>query len=408
MAYKLQHNSHIRYWFLGQYFGELIILTCIMLRRILGTAIQNQPLGLVLLLSIVAFIIILPGIFLIDSQEAHLSKLKNWQRYARLFNHYLQSLSQALILPGIFMVLSSMLQSRVTFWNNTIFIIIMLYSLIMYIPVGILALSRIQAVSGRLLTTMFMALIILGTPLTNNRNLNKILLDFIHSGFLAAMSFIVLTLIVMQIWNFPLPKLAWPTQGSPKVLTFLVILCLVFIFFNTFSTATNWQQLLTHFDFHISALSLNFILSGLEAGLLEEWLCRFIFLYLLLRALQHRSWQLDAAVIGSSFIFSLIHLTNLIAQNWVTTLNQAAFAFSIGIFLAALYLYTKAFWWPVLFHISLDLLSFITSGHTTMAAPSQFKWQFSLLIMAIFLVTALFLLSGSRREIMHKNVSELL
>ena len=408
MAYKLQHNSHIRYWFLGQYFGELIILTCIMLRRILGTAIQNQPLGLVLLLSIVAFIIILPGIFLIDSQEAHLSKLKNWQRYARLFNHYLQSLSQALILPGIFMVLSSMLQSRVTFWNNTIFIIIMLYSLIMYIPVGILALSRIQAVSGRLLTTMFMALIILGTPLTNNRNLNKILLDFIHSGFLAAMSFIVLTLIVMQIWNFPLPKLAWPTQGSPNVLTFLVILCLVFIFFNTFSTATNWQQILTHFDFHISALSLNFILSGLEAGLLEEWLYRFIFLYLLLRALQHRSWQLDTAVIGSSFIFSLIHLTNLIAQNWVTTLNQAAFAFSIGIFLAALYLYTKAFWWPVLFHISLDLLSFITSGHTTMAAPSQFKWQFSLLIMAIFLVTALFLLSGSRREIMHKNVSELL
>ncbi|KJY51028.1 hypothetical protein JG29_00710 [Bombilactobacillus mellis] len=408
MAYKLQHNSHIRYWFLGQYFGELIILTCIMLRRILGTAIQNQPLGLVLLLSIVAFIIILPGIFLIDSQEAHLSKLKNWQRYARLFNHYLQSLSQALILPGIFMVLSSMLQSRVTFWNNTIFIIIMLYSLIMYIPVGILALSRIQAVSGRLLTTMFMALIILGTPLTNNRNLNKILLDFIHSGFLAAMSFIVLTLIVMQIWNFPLPKLAWPTQGSPKVLTFLVTLCLVFIFFNTFSTATNWQQILTHFDFHISALSLNFILSGLEAGLLEEWLCRFIFLYLLLRALQHRSWQLDTAVIGSSFIFSLIHLTNLIAQNWVTTLNQAAFAFSIGIFLAALYLYTKAFWWPVLFHISLDLLSFITSGHTTMAAPSQFKWQFSLLIMAIFLVTALFLLSGSHREIMHKNVSELL
>ena len=408
MAYKLQHNSHIRYWFLGQYFGELIILTCIMLRRILGTAIQNQPLGLVLLLSIVAFIIILPGIFLIDSQEAHLSKLKNWQRYARLFNHYLQSLSQALILPGIFMVLSSMLQSRVTFWNNTIFIIIMLYSLIMYIPVGILALSRIQAVSGRLLTTMFMALIILGTPLTNNRNLNKILLDFIHSGFLAAMSFIVLTLIVMQIWNFPLPKLAWPTQGSPNVLTFLVILCLVFIFFNTFSTATNWQQILTHFDFHISALSLNFILSGLEAGLLEEWLYRFIFLYLLLRALQHRSWQLDTAVIGSSFIFSLIHLTNLIAQNWVTTLNQAAFAFSIGIFLAALYLYTKAFWWPVLFHISLDLLSFITSGHTTMAAPSQFKWQFSLLIMAIFLVTALFLLSGSRRKIMHKNVSELL
>lgn len=408
MAYKLQHNSHIRYWFLGQYFGELIILTCIMLRRILGTAIQNQPLGLVLLLSIVAFIIILPGIFLIDSQEAHLSKLKNWQRYARLFNHYLQSLSQALILPGIFMVLSSMLQSRVTFWNNTILIIIMLYSLIMYIPVGILALSRIQAVSGRLLTTMFMALIILGTPLTNNHNLNKILLDFIHSGFLAAMSFIVLTLIVMQIWDFPLPKLAWPTQGSPKVITFLVTLCLVFIFFNTFSTATNWQQILTHFDFHISALSLNFILSGLEAGLLEEWLCRFIFLYLLLRALQHRSWQLDAAVIGSSFIFSLIHLTNLIAQNWVTTLNQAAFAFSIGIFLAALYLYTKAFWWPVLFHISLDLLSFITSGHTTMAAPSQFKWQFSLLIMAIFLVTALFLLSGSRREIMHKNVSELL
>ncbi|NUG67321.1 CPBP family intramembrane metalloprotease [Lactobacillus mellis] len=408
MAYKLQHNSHIRYWFLGQYFGELIILTCIMLRRILGTAIQNQPLGLVLLLSIVAFIIILPGIFLIDSPEAHLSKLKNWQRYARLFNHYLQSLSQALILPGIFMVLSSMLQSKVSFWNNTIFIIIMLYSLIMYIPVGILALSRIQAVSGRLLTTMFMALIILGTPLTNNHNLNKILLDFIHSGFLAAMSFMVLTLIVMQIWNFPLPKLAWPTQGSPKVLTFLVTLCLVFIFFNTFSTATNWQQILTHFDFHISALSLNFILSGLEAGLLEEWLCRFIFLYLLLRALQHRSWQLDTAVIGSSFIFSLIHLTNLIAQNWVTTLNQAAFAFSIGIFLATLYLYTKAFWWPVLFHISLDLLSFITSGHTTMAAPSQFKWQFSLLIMAIFLVTALFLLSGSHREIMHKNVSELL
>ena len=408
MAHKLQNNSHIHYWFLGQYFGELIILTCIMLRRILGIAVQNQPLGLVLLLSIVAFIIILPGIFLIDSQEAHLSKLKNWQRYARLFNHYLQALSQALILPGIFMVLSSMIQSKVSFWNNTILIIIMLYSLIMYIPVGILALSRIQAVSGRLLTTMFMALIILGTPLTNNHNLNKILLDFIHSGFLAAMSFMVLTLIVMQIWNFPLPKLAWPTQGSKKVLTFLVILCLVFIFFNTFSTATNWQQLLTHFDFHISALSLNFILSGLEAGLLEEWLCRFIFLYLLLRALQHRSWQLDAAVIGSSFIFSLIHLTNLIAQNWVTTLNQAAFAFSIGIFLAALYLYTKAFWWPVIFHISLDLLSFITSGHTTMAAPSQFKWQFSLLIMAIFLVTALFLLSGSRREIMHKNVSELL
>ncbi|MGL5900436.1 MAG: hypothetical protein ACRCZW_12390, partial [Lactobacillaceae bacterium] len=118
MAHKLQNNSYIRYWFLGQYFGELIILTCIMLRRILGTAVQDQPLGLVLLLSIVAFIIILPGIFLINPQEEHLSKLKTWQRYARLFNHYLQTLSQALILPGIFMVLSSMLQSKVSFWNN--------------------------------------------------------------------------------------------------------------------------------------------------------------------------------------------------------------------------------------------------------------------------------------------------
>lgn len=408
MTNKLQQNPYIHYWFLGQYFSELIILTCIMLKRILGAAVQNQPLGSVLLLNIIALIIILPGIFLTNPQEAHVSKLKIWPHYVRLFNHYLQALSQALILPSILMVLSSLLKSKVLFWNNIIFMIMMLYSLIMYVPIGILALSRIQSVGGRLLTTMIMALIILSIPLTNNHSLNKILLDFIHSGFLAAMSFIVLTIIVMQIWNFPPPKFSWPIHRSKQVIVFLILLCLVFILFNIFNTATNWQQFLTHFDFHISALSLNFILSGLEACLLEEWLCRFICLYLLLRALKQRRWQLEAAIMGSSFIFSLLHLTNLIDQNWATTTNQAEFAFIIGIFLAALYLYTKTFWWLIIFHISLDLLNFITSGHTSIAAPSLFKWQISLLMMAIFLVAALFLLSGSRREIIHKNVSELI
>ncbi|MBA1393692.1 CPBP family intramembrane metalloprotease, partial [Lactobacillus sp. XV13L] len=252
------------------------------------------------------------------------------------------------------------------------------------------------------------ALLLIGMPLTEQKVFAKVLLAINHSGVIPAVSFVILTAVIMHIWGFSLPKFSWTANGQKSVLIFLAIFSVLTILFNSFSAANNWREIFTKFDFTIRSTSLQLILSGIEAGLLEEWACRFVLLYLLLQACRNHLFQLDEAIIGSSLLFGIVHFTNLGTQSLAATLQQAIAAFALGVVFAASYLYTQAFWCPMLFHIFWDILSFMSSGQITMSQPTTFDWWGLAATSIIFLGVALFLLSGKRRETIKENFPELL
>ncbi|MCO6543759.1 MAG: CPBP family intramembrane metalloprotease [Lactobacillus sp.] len=407
MLKQKSFNSLIRMWFLIQYFLEIAIIGILLMRRLLGVSWQNKPLGLVLTTCIFLLILTVPGVFLLNPHEAHLNQNKRWQQLLLKFNHYYQTLGQLIVLPTLLSMLCSFLPTEITIFNNLILSLILIYSLIMYIPIGVLAFARIQSLLGRMLMSLIVAFLMLSLPLTGHTGFDPILLALSNSDIMAALSFVILTSIVMKIWGFELPKFSWAHNSQKGIILFLIIFSLITIIFNAFGTAESWQQIL-QLDFTIRSTSLTLLLNGLEAGILEEWLCRFVLLYLLLHALRNRLFQFDLAIIGSSLIFSLAHIPNLAVQSLDATILQAIFAFSLGILFAAIYLYTKAFWWPMLFHASMDILAFITSGKETMSIPTSFDWMILIITAIIFLGIAAFLLSGQRRETVKENFPELL
>lgn len=121
------------------------------------------------------------------------------------------------------------------------------------------------------------------------------------------------------------------------------------------------------------------IVSGLGAGIFEEYLFRGIILGMLLKAFPKSSktrtiWY---SVVISSFLFGVTHASNFFAQSISTTLMQMISAWSIGFLLAALYLRSGSIILPMLFHSAWDCTSFLLSGSTfvtstvTTAAPVQ-------------------------------------
>ncbi|MDC0559146.1 CPBP family intramembrane metalloprotease [Candidatus Izimaplasma bacterium] len=96
-----------------------------------------------------------------------------------------------------------------------------------------------------------------------------------------------------------------------------------------------------------------FIVECLSIGYFEEIAFRVILLTILLQRLPKTKKGMFQAVLISSAVFGLIHLTNLFAgAGFAPTIMQVGYSFLTGAMLAVVYLKTKSFLAIVLLHAS--------------------------------------------------------
>jgi len=284
-------------------------------------------------------------------------------------------------------------------WNLPSSVGLLLVSMVvMYIPYIIVFFESVQNKFLQLLIGLFtfefiamgaLSLVTYGTILYFNPFIG--LME--NSGFLGAIAFLILILILMRQWGYAWPKVRLSKYASWKVLVPLLIVSIWFIMWNAFGGGNNLITSLFHFNFSGISFKPQYVLSGFEAGIAEELLFRYSFLTILLVVFRNSRYQIFYAAGLSSLCFGLIHLGNVSAgQSLPNTINQAIFAFGMGLLMCGIYLYTDLFYLPVIFHILLDSLVFSVSGQLMSGKVTLADNILTIVETALFVLAAVLLL----------------
>lgn len=338
---------------------------------------------------------------------------RDWPRFRR-FNHYFQAIFQLIFMPFFLMTLVDLLRRWSALDEQGLIAMAFFYMIFMFVPIVYVTMAPVQALIGRILlliTAVFSGLIgaqatFLALPVLKAPAVFKMVSD---SGILGALGFVLTVGVLMLAWGFRWPTWRINRQVNWGWVSLIGVAGIAFIIWNAFGAGDSWRTTFTQFEFKLSAASWKMFLSGLEPGIAEEWLYRFAVLALLLKAFEHHRHQLDWAVVLSSALFGLWHLTNTLAgQSWSATIEQMIFAASLGGFLAVSYLYSGSLLVPMLIHAGVDILSMMASGSQSMAKPDAFEWQTILFTVIVFGVITIFFLTGKRRQVMQAQVDRYL
>lgn len=100
------------------------------------------------------------------------------------------------------------------------------------------------------------------------------------------------------------------------------------------------------------------IIMALSSAVLEESICRGLLLsgFVNLFVYESYPYTLTAGSICSALLFSIFHIVNLLGGNANAVFQQIVYAFSIGVFFAALRITTNGLFYPILLHFFLDLV----------------------------------------------------
>ena len=284
-------------------------------------------------------------------------------------------------------------------WNLPSSIALLLVSmLVIYLPYVIVFFGRVRNKVVQLLIELFTfefiamgasSLVTYGTILYFNRFIGLLT----NSAFLGALIFLTLTLVLMRRWGYGWPKIRLSRQANPKILTLLLVVSVWFILWNAFGGGNSLLTSLFRFNFSGISFKPQFVLTGLEAGIAEELLFRYAFLTILLAAFKNHRYQIFHAATISSICFGLIHLGNVSAgQDLANTINQAIFAFGMGLLMCSIYLYTDLFYVPVIYHTLLDTLVFSVSGELMSGKVTLVDNLFTILETVVFVAIAISLL----------------
>lgn len=398
----------LRRWFWIQLVVQEILL--IIGRGFLPTTGSRESVILMKAGLSVCIVFNLLGLVLLSSNEERLSSLHWFKRFLYRFNHYGQAFIQTVT---IIVVLGVWTRIFVSSWHvnaNIVTGAVLLLLLVAYIPAGIFAYGRVQSLVGRIVIIFVLAFgLVCDSPdlVTGafQSSLSSVVKSLVTSGVAGAVIFAVMTGFTMVTWSFRLPRFGFSRTSQWWVIAIMALFCVAFMLFNAFDAGTSFSTL-WKFDFRMKAPTVNMMLNGLAPGIVEEWMVRFVILGLLMKALQYRQHQFGWAVAISSILFGLFHFSNLIGQSLTATIEQALSAGSLGCLFAALYLYTRALWWPMLFHFGVDSLAFMSSGSQTMSKPGMFDWWITIIESVIFIGLAVFLLTGKRGRNAKRNFRE--
>lgn len=253
-------------------------------------------------------------------------------------------------------------------WNNFALIaFLLLYLFVMFIPYTYCLISPIKNIIGRIIIIMYSFIVtatysldaITGSTVIYKNHLIRLLSDSMFSG---AILIVILLIIAMKSWNQEMPHFKKQSTSNWWIIIAIVIFTTWFALWNAFPGS---NLLMLHFT--PMKITWSSTLGGLEAGIAEEFIFRYAILTLVLNHLYNRRNKTYYAVIISSLLFAALHGSNILAgQDLGNTTIQIIFAFALGFYFAATYIYTNNFYLVVYFHALLDILVFYTTSSELM------------------------------------------
>lgn len=320
------------------------------------------------------------------------------------FNFIFQLIFQIFIIAESYFYLIAF-STKYYDWNLPTSLALFLVSiLVMYVPYTLVFFGQFKNKLIQLLTTVFsfefiamgaLSIVTYGTIL----DFNPLIAALSNSRFLGAIVFLIMILVMMRKWGYAYPGIRLSRNTNRLVLVFLLLLCIWFSLWNAYSGGKSLFSSFYTFNFKGVNFKIEYLLSGLEAGIAEELLFRYAFLTILLAVFQNFRFKIFWASLISSLCFGLLHLSNISAgQDLPNTINQVIFAFGMGLLMSGIYLYTNLFYLPVFFHTLLDTLAFTTSGELMTGKVTSLDNVFTIIEALIFVAIALMLLIAVYRR----------
>ncbi|WP_125764048.1 CPBP family intramembrane glutamic endopeptidase [Companilactobacillus hulinensis] len=246
-------------------------------------------------------------------------------------------------------------------------IVIVLTFLLMYLPTIVIIWPKITNNVTRLLMSFLLIITLMSsfalsidhTVVTNN----SFVAMLATTEVLDAIVLFIISIIAMHSWGYKLPGYRLARNTNLWVMVGLLLFGIWFLLQNSFGSGNSIIASYFTFDFSGFNLKLKYIFAGLEAGIAEETVFRYMLLTILLTMFKRFKYNVFYSALISSLLFGSVHISNLSAgQDLPNTLIQVLSAFGLGMMFASIYLYTGLFIWPVLFHTLIDVLSFTQSG----------------------------------------------
>ncbi len=381
-------QKRMKWWYIAQYLVFIAILT---FANLMAETMKNLPISLVL------GFIMLTGVTLTLLE-------KEPTKPVLVFRWF-----EALAYPVSLSLVSSFLSQKIESIPFALFLAI--YLLVTALPVLYSLLPIFKSVINRILFSV-QWFFIGGVPSIAPRLKvpYPLLRPLFTSGFWGSLAAAVFALALMRSLGFSFYDWKPTRKLSVLTLSFIGIFAVYFTLFNAFSIDNNWLDTLFVFDFSNFKPTPYLFWTAVRAGVFEEILCRYIFFLSFLYIWRHQKYQINLAILVSSAIFGLLHITNLMGgQDLIATLSQVIFAILIGFLLSSIYLYTGKLWTVILFHILIDVFAFSSTGSSMMEAMSinDFFTPYNIYMSLFLLLFSVWMLTGKRKNIIRTNVQHL-
>lgn len=380
-------RDYLRIWYRVQIGATWLVLALMMIR--------NFEMGRHQIVSILVAPVIILAIGLLVELLPQLPAL------VKRLNAWLQGLLQPLILVIAWDVITREIITLLHLPARGVVSLMIIYYLLMFAPFASVIGGQLDLSIERFIFAVatFQVVLIPLIALPTNLIDNHFLRQTLETGAVGAVAFFILITTAMRAWKLSWPGLKphWSGDFNWWILLGLVVVDVAITILNVggvpnLRKASSWVTLM-----------------AIEAAVAEETLFRFAILGVLFYAWRNIRQRLPYALVTSSVLFGLAHLTNVAEQAWSVTVYQAVAAAGLGLFFAVVYVYTGQLWLAMLMHGLLDWFSFVATGATTMTGSQVTLADWGAVIgeLVIFGAITVWMMFGQRRRVMERHVARL-
>lgn len=339
-----------------------------------------------------------------------------WQKKSQkvvTFNRWLMIIFWPLLSLGAWIELMNLLAKTWPQGRILVAIVFLLLGLVWLIPFIVEIAAEVKWLIPRIIVIFWLMETIMEICTLGHIPGNKFFNTILSTGLWAAVAYIILGCFLAQGWGFNFNfnlKFKKSVNFSNGVLAFLIVFGVVDILWNAFGgQGDNLISVL--FSYHVDPMkfTLKSFSEAAEAGLLEE-MNRYLTIIVLLYALRKSKWQIPVTIFVSALFFGMLHFANFGWQKLAPTIAQVAFAFSIGLFFAVVYLYTGKLWLTMLMHFLVDFLIFLQENGDQPGTwnGSTGEWLVTIISVVVPVCIYLWMVTGKRKLVMEENSRRIL
>ena len=339
-----------------------------------------------------------------------------WQKKSQkvvTFNRWLMIIFWPLLSLGAWIELMNLLAKTWPQGRILVAIVFLLLGLVWLIPFIVEIAAEVKWLIPRIILIFWLMETIMEICTLGHIPGNKFFNTILSTGLWAAVAYIISGCFLAQGWGFNFNfnlKFKKSVNFSNGVLAFLIVFGVVDILWNAFGgQGDNLISVL--FSYHVDPMkfTLKSFSEAAEAGLLEE-MNRYLTIIVLLYALRKSKWQIPVTIFVSALFFGMLHFANFGWQKLAPTIAQVAFAFSIGLFFAVVYLYTGKLWLTMLMHFLVDFLIFLQENGDQPGTwnGSTGEWLVTIISVVVPVCIYLWMVTGKRKLVMEENSRRIL